>query len=77
MTTTLTMTHALCPFDMVRENTRDEIFEFITELDSTIAESDFTERLIMHLATSLAPDSKTSNMQEIGRKISLLTGYEP
>lgn len=77
MTTEISLTHALCPHDLRLENRREDIFEFIIDLDAAVAESDFTERLIMRLATSLANDSKTSTMQAIGLKISELKGYEP
>ena len=77
MTTILTHAITLSANELKRENTRDELMEFIMELDFAIAEADFTETLILKLATALAADSKTSTMVEIGNKIAALQGYTP
>ena len=77
MTTTLSIQTTLSAFDLCRENSKDEIMDLIMGLDFEIAEADFTETLILKLATALASDSKTSTMIDIGTKISKMEGYEP
>lgn len=77
MTTTLSIQTTLSAFDLCRENSKDEIMDLIMGLDFEIAEADFTETLILKLATALASDSKTSTMIDIGTKISNMEGYTP
>ena len=77
MTTTLSIQTTLSAFDLCRENSKDEIMDLIMGLDFEIAEADFTETLIIKLATALASDSKTSTMIDIGTKISNMEGYTP
>jgi hypothetical protein len=77
MTTTLSIQTTLSAFDLCRENSKDEIIQLIMGLDFEIAEADFTETLILKLATGLAADSKTSTMIDIGTKISNMEGYAP
>lgn len=77
MTTTLSIQTTLSAFDLCRENSKDEIMDLIMGLDFEIAEADFTETLILKLATALASDSKTSTMIDIGTEISKMEGYEP
>jgi hypothetical protein len=77
MTTTLSIQTTLSAFDLCRENSKDEIIQLIMGLDFEIAEADFTETLILKLATELAADSKTSTMIDIGTKISNMEGYTP
>ena len=74
---TLTISINMSASSLTRDSTRDEIMDFILDLDSEIAEADFTETLILKLATALAADSKTSTMVEIGNKIAALQGYTP
>lgn len=77
MTTTLSIQTTLSAYDLCRENSKDEIMDLIMGLDFEIAEADFTETLILKLATALASDSKTSTMIDIGTEISKMEGYEP
>lgn len=77
MTTTLSIQTTLSAYDLCRENSKDEIMDLIMGLDFEIAEADFTETLIIKLATALASDSKTSTMIDIGTKISNMEGYTP
>lgn len=39
-----------------RELTKDQIFDFILDLDASIAELDFTEKLIIQLIKSIRDD---------------------
>jgi len=77
MTTTISIYHALDADAVKRENTQDEIADFIMELDSAVAESDFTEKLILDLAKSLSGDAKTSDMARIADRIASMEGYAP
>lgn len=77
MTTTLSIQTTLSASDLCRENSKDEIMNLIMELEFVVAEADFTETLILKLATALSADSKTSTMVKIGNKIAALQGYTP
>lgn len=77
MTANLSIQTTLSAAELKRENSKNELMEFIIELDSEIAEVDFTETLILKLAAALAVDSKTSRMIDIGTEISKMKGYTP
>lgn len=77
MMTILTTAVTLSAADLERENSRETLMEFIMELDFKVAESEFTEDLILKLATALAADSRTSTMIRIGNKIAAMQGYTP
>ena len=76
MITTIYMTHALDADAIKRENTKNEIADFIMELDGCVGESSFTEGLILDLARSLANDVKCSDMIRIGDEIANLEGFK-
>jgi len=77
MTTTLSFQATLSAKNLCFENSKDEIMKLIMDLDFAIAEANFTETLILKLADTLAADSKTSTMVEIGNKIAAMQGYTP
>lgn len=77
MKTTLTVQTELNSADLIRENSRSEIKEFILGLDAAIAEVEFTENLVLALAESLCRDMTSAEMKAISEKISAMEGYKP
>jgi len=78
MTTTLNfnLSHALDAGDLISENTKPELLEFITALDSAIEEPDFTESLILKLAESLNIETVASVHEKITALLQKLEGQE-
>jgi hypothetical protein len=77
MITILTTAVTLSAAELKHENSRETLMGFIMDLDFEVAEADFTESLILKLATALAADSRTSTMITIGNKIAAMQGYTP
>ena len=57
-------------------NTRDEIMDFIVDLDLSVAESDFTEDLVIKLIESLEIESVASIREKVAAILQRLEGLE-
>jgi hypothetical protein len=77
MITTVTLTCALDADQIRRENSPEEIAEFVMKIEAAMNSESWTESLIIRMAEVMAPYVKTSTMRRIGQHITKLEGYEP
>lgn len=77
MIATISMPIKISAKEITCENTPKEIQEFIMDLDLAVADASFTESIILQLAKDLAGDSRTRDIQRIGRTIMEMEGYAP